>query len=175
MRLITSLFISNKFFASAYLAITIMFSGYTTFPQTLLAFALITSLDTITSINLGAYKKKLKFNPLKAYFWKEIKSGLIRVWMKKVFKEYFIYLIIAFILDILILEKQLYFDFMYFRLNLPIIVLWWAIGIELWSIGENIEGTGKKNWIKIAFKWLENQVRNKLNLKSKKEPNEKNP
>lgn len=167
MKIFLSFFASHKFFASFYLAMTVAFSGYTSLPQTLLAFALITTIDTITSINAGAHKKGLKFNPFKLYFWKEIKSGLIRVWLQKVFKEYMVYVILAFILDILILEKKMYIEILFFKLSLPIVVLWMAIGVELWSIGENIGKTGRKNYIKIFFQWLEGYLRGKFNLKPK--------
>lgn len=171
MKTLITFCLSHKIFAGAMIALSVALSGYARLPQTLLAFGLITTLDTITSINAGAYAKGLKFNPFKGYFWREIKSGLMRVWFKKIFKEYMIYVILAFVLDILILEQQIYMDIMKIQINIPIVVIWALCGLELWSIGENIAKTGKPNYIALVWNFMKDYLQDKFKIKSKKDEN----
>ena len=116
-------------------------------------FILITSLDTVTRVHADAMKKKLRFNPFKAYFWRELKSTGFREMLNKVFYEYGVYLIIAFILDTLVFEKLL-IDIYGVKLTLPVISLYVFSFIELWSIGENIDEAGGINLFKRLLHFL---------------------
>lgn len=136
-------------------AIALFISGYSDFISTLYGFLIITTLDTLTSIHAGAKEKGLKFNPLKWYFWREIKSGLLREWAKKVFVEYFVYVIIAFVLEVFVIQARLNIQVVNWTLDLPTSCLWIFMAIELWSIGENIEDAGGVNWIKRGARALE--------------------
>lgn len=137
-------------------------SGYTDFLIAGYGFLIITCLDTITSIHAGAVEKDLKFNPLKSYFWREIKSGLIRIWMKKVFLEYAIYIIIAFALEICFLQRQIQLEVVGFNLNLPVFALWTFTAVEVWSVGENIDRAGGTNWIKNFLSHIEEFIPEKF-------------
>lgn len=113
-----------------------------------------TTLDTITSIHAASIKKGLKFNPFKAYFWKEITSGGLRDWSKKVFLEYGIYLIIAFMINEWVLKRMVLFEVFDRKLTLPVIALYLFSFIEIWSIGENIEKAGGTNLFKKVLHFL---------------------
>lgn len=170
MKSLIAFFASSKAYLSVSLITAYFMSNSIDLINTGIMFAVATSLDTLTSIHAGAIKKGLKFNPFKKYFWLEIKSGLIRVWLRKVFMEYAIYLILAFCLDILIIQQQLpnfnisinQNDIFDFSLNLPVFVIWVLIAVEIWSIGENIEKTGKVNLIKRFAKFLEQYIPEKF-------------
>ena len=150
-------------------AISIFIAGYSDFIHTLYGFLIISSLDTLSAIHAGAIAKGLKFNPLKAYFWKEIKSALIREWMKKMFSEYAFYLILAFVIETFIIQQKLQLQLINWKLDLPTSCLWVFSAIELWSIGENIERAGGINLIKkgmvvlerVVPEWLRNLIRKK--------------
>lgn len=113
-----------------------------------------TTLDTFTSINSASVKKGLKFNPFKKYFWKEITSGGLRDWSKKVFLEYGIYLIIAFMINEWVLKRMVLFEVFDRKLTLPVIALYLFSFIEIWSIGENIEEAGGTNLFKKILQFL---------------------
>lgn len=170
MKSLTVFFASSKAYISISLISAYFISNSIDLINSIIMFLIATSLDTLTSIHAGATKKGLKFNPFKLYFWKEIKSGLLRVWLKKVFFEYAIYLIIAFCLDILIIQQQLQNfsipilqnDIVNFSLNLPVFVLWVLIALEIWSVGENLESTGRINLIKRFAKFLEQYLPEKF-------------
>ncbi|HEX8576990.1 MAG TPA: hypothetical protein VF677_11915 [Flavobacterium sp.] len=113
-----------------------------------------TTLDTITSIHVDAVKKGLKFNPFRGYFWKQITSGGLREWAKKVFLEYGIYLIIAFMINEWVLKRMVLFEVFDRKLTLPVIALYLFSFIEIWSIGENIEKAGGTNLFKKILHFL---------------------
>lgn len=142
------LYIAASVFISSFLA------HYTDILTALYAFVIITFLDTATRINANAVGKGLKFNPFKGYFWKEIKSDGMREMCRKIFGEYFYYLIIAFVVDYFIFKKLFLVDFMGRQLTLPVIALYVFSAIEIWSIGENIEDSGGKNLIKRMLHFL---------------------
>lgn len=139
---------SAKTFIISSLFGSIIVSGYTNFYVAGIGFLIFTTLDTITAINAGAKDKGLKFNPFKKYFWTEIKSELIRIWLKKVFKEYLVYVIMAFTIEIFMLRQQMRIEVIHYQLNLPVFCLWLFSAVEAWSIGENIEASGGTNYVK---------------------------
>jgi hypothetical protein len=148
----------SKFFYETYLAISLTLSSflafYTDIKTALLAFAIFTILDTITRIDADAKNKGLKFNPFKAYFWAEIKSDEIRNMLRKVFMEYGVYLLIAFVIDALIFKHSVLFEIYDRKMTLPVIALYVFSGIELWSIGENIADAGGVNIFKRIIHFL---------------------
>jgi hypothetical protein len=152
----------NLFMKEMYLAVCIFISSflahYTDIKTAFWAFIIITILDTTTRINAEAVKKGLVFNPFKGYFWAEIKSGGLRDMCKKIFSEYFVYLIISFVIDILIFKQNFLIDFMDRKLTLPVIALYVFSAVELWSIGENIEDSGGTNIFKRVIHLLPEKV-----------------
>lgn len=121
---------------------------YTDLDLALSFFLLCTTLDTLTAIHAQAIIKGLKFNPLKKYFWGQIKSSSLRNWMKKVFWEYGLYLVIAFAIDKYVFKNFILLDILQRELTLPVLAVYLFSFIELWSIGENIEGAGGINIFK---------------------------
>lgn len=117
-------------------------------------FMLATIVDTISAIDVQARAKGLKFNPLKGYFWKQIKSSGLRDWCKKVLWDYGRYLLMAFAISNWVLKNTIVFDAFDRKLTLPVVALYIFGGIELWSIGENIEKTGGLNLFKRVIQFL---------------------
>lgn len=146
------------FMKKLWLTITGFLSGvlayYTDLNLALWLFGISTVLDTLTSINAQAYAAGLKFNPFKKYFWAQISSTGLRKWMKKVFWEYGIYLIIAFAIDKYVLKNMILFDMLNRKLTLPVIAIYLFSFIEIWSIGENIERAGGINIFKRVLHFI---------------------
>jgi hypothetical protein len=160
MKTITALGAINKLYLIVTTIISTILSYYTGIHTALLAFAVITLLDTLTRINADSQKAGLEFNPFKLYFWRQIKSKGLRDMLRKIFTEYGVYLIIAFVLDRWILDGMILFNFNDKGLTLPVISLYLFCGIEIWSIGENIEEAGGTNLIKKVLHLLPEKVRN---------------
>lgn len=127
---------------------------YTDIDLALYLFLAATVLDTFSAINAQAVAKGLTFNPFKMYFWMEIKSKGLRSWAKKLFGEYTIYIILAFMLDKWVLKSMIVIDVHHWQLTLPVAVIYFLAFIEIWSIGENIEKTGRPNYIKKLVNWM---------------------
>lgn len=148
----------SHFTKEIYLTISLFISTalahYTDIKTALFAFLIITLIDTTTRINADALKKGLKFNPFKKYFWLEIKSTGLRDMCKKIFSEYFMYLIIAFVVDVLIFKQEFLIEFMGRKLTLPVISLYIFSAVEIWSIAENIEDAGGVNLLKRVMHFL---------------------
>jgi hypothetical protein len=136
------------------LAISSFLAFYTDIKSAFFAFVILTILDTVTRINANAKNKGLKFNPFKRYFWAEIQSGELRIMLQKVVMEYGIYLIIAFVIDVLIFKNSVLFEIYNRKMTLPVISLYVFSGIELWSIGENIADAGGVNIFKRIIHFL---------------------
>jgi hypothetical protein len=160
----------QRFTYEIYMAIAATISAFLTayykIDMAFFCFILITSLDTITRVHADAIKKNLVFNPFKAYFWREFKSDKFREMLNKVFLEYGVYLVIAFILDTLVFDKLL-LNIYGQRLTLPVIALYLFSFIELWSIGENIDEAGGVNIFKRIVHLLPEKVQEIINPKEK--------
>jgi hypothetical protein len=160
----------HKFTYEIYIAAAAVISSFMTayykIDMAFFCFVLLTSLDTITRVHADAVKKKLVFNPFKAYFWREFKSDKFRAMLNKIFSEYGIYLIIAFILDTLVFDKLL-LNIYGQKLTLPVIALYIFSFIELWSIGENIDDAGGVNIFKRIVHLLPEKVQEIINPKEK--------
>lgn len=121
---------------------------YTDLQLAVLTFGVLTTLDTLTAIHANARSKGLKMNIFKKYFWKEITSSGLRNWTRKVFAEYGVYLIIAFVLDQWVLKHMVVLNVFERELTLPVAAIYLFSFIEMWSIGENIERAGGINIFK---------------------------
>ena len=144
-------------------------SNYDRIEYALGCFAILTMLDTTTKINAVAKAKKLKFNPFKKYFWLEIKSGGFRKMANKIFMEYGVYLIIAFVIDSLVFSKTTTFNIVGSDLKLPVIAVYYFSFIEAWSIGENIEEAGGINWLKRILHFLPEKIQKIVQPKTEEE------
>lgn len=122
--------------------------------EILFLFMMATTLDTITRINTNAKLKGLYFNPFRKFFWLQIKSEGLKKMGRKVFFEYSVYVIVAFALDTWVFKNKLHFDFMSLKLNIPTFAILFFTGIEIWSIFENMEEGGTKNYLKIGLRFF---------------------
>lgn len=127
-------------------------STYVNLHYALCLFFIATIWDTKTRIEVDAKKLGIRFNPLKRVFWLQIKADGLKQWYSKVFKEYFVYIIIAFILDVLLLKSSFHFHLYMLKLDIPTCVILIFALTEFWSIFETLEEAGQKNWIKSALK-----------------------
>ena len=148
----------NKLYLMIITFISTVLTYHTSFKTALYAFLIVTVLDTITRIHADATKEGLKFNPFKRYFYGQIKSEGLRNMMSKIFLQYGVYLIIAFTIDYYILDKAVLLNYNDKGLTLPIISLYIFSGIEIWSIGENIEESGGVNLIKRLLHFLPEKI-----------------
>lgn len=158
MKLITSIDSIDKLYLIITSFISTLLAYHTSLPTAIYAFLIVTVLDTVTRIHADAEKQGLKFNPFKAYFYSQIKSEGLRGMMNKIFAQYGIYLIIAFTIDYYILDKSVLLNYNDKGLTLPIISLYIFSGIEIWSIGENIEDFGGINLIKKIIHLLPERI-----------------
>ena len=137
---------------------------YTGLNHALWLFVISTTLDTLTSIHAQAVANGLTFNPFKMYFWNQISSNGLRCWMKKVFWEYGVYLVIAFAIDKYVFKNMVVFDVLDNKLTLPVLAVYLFAFIELWSIGENIERAGGVNIFKRLLHLIPEKYRRLLNV-----------
>ena len=135
---------------------------YTGLNHALWLFAISTTLDTLTSIHAQTVAGGLKFNPFKKYFWKQISSNGLRCWMKKIFWEYGIYLVIAFAIDKYVFKNMIVFDVLDNQLTLPVLAVYLFAFIEMWSIGDNIERAGGVNLFKRILHFIPEKYRRLL-------------
>lgn len=149
-------------FEKLYLFIGTLLSGvlacHTDLLLALCAFAVITTLDTLTAIHASAFQRGVEFAPLKLYFWKQITSAGLRAWTKKVFAEYGVYLIIAFVISEWILKNIPVLEIFERRLTLPVMAVYLFCLIEMWSVGENIEKAGGVNLFKRILHLLPEKI-----------------
>lgn len=159
MKALTVIASMNKYYLLVITFISTILSYHSNNLKTaLIAFLIITLLDTLTRINAQAQKEGLRFNPFKVYFYKQIRSKGLRDMCEKVFTRYGVWLIIAFVIDFYILDQMILLDFNDKGLTLPIISLYLFCGIEIWSIGENIEEAGGTNLLKKILHLLPQKI-----------------
>lgn len=156
------------------LSISALLAKYTNIEDVLLAFLIITLIDTLTGIHATAVEKGLKFNPFSLAFYKHINSAGLRQMSKKVFGEYFVWLIVVFIVDHLVLKSAFKIPFFGNDLFLPIALLYFFIFIEIRSIGENIGRSGRINWLIELVKFLPKDLKNIYTKLNKVYENNKN-
>lgn len=115
-------------------------------------FLICTTLDTLSRIDVTARQKNVKFRPWTKTFWFQIEPDLLMVWFDKVFKQYLIYVLIAYIFDVIILKSKLHFDIYVIKLDIPTCLVLFFSAVELLSAFKGQEELGRKNYIKIIFK-----------------------
>lgn len=128
---------------------------------------LIIILDLITGISKNLYNQGKPFNPLKLYFWKSIKSYLLRRTWKKGY-EYGLGIIVVLIFDTMVWggdSRVMLVNKIFTFSELSVII---ASGIEIWSIGENIEEITGSNFIKRFTRILPYKMQKIVNKKDVK-------
>jgi hypothetical protein len=158
MKTLTVIASINKYYLIIITFISTLLSCHTNLKTALAAFTIITLLDTLTRINAQAKKQGLKFNPFRLYFYRQIQSKGLRDMCEKIFTRYGVWLIISFVIDYYILDRMILVDFNDKGLTLPVIALYLFCGIEVWSIGENIEDAGGVNIIKKILHLLPEKI-----------------
>jgi len=136
------------------LFITGILAKYTNIIDIFAGFMIITIIDTLTAIHCSAIQKGIKFNPLLREFWTHISSSGLRRMAKKVFGEYFVWLIVVFVVDHMILNSLFKVPFFGDSLYLPVALLYFFTLIEIRSIGENLGKAGKVNWLEKLVSFL---------------------
>lgn len=135
-------------------SIALIASHYTDIYSAIIALLIMTSLDTISKIHYTGIEKGLSMNPFKLSFWRHINSGGLRQMSKKVFGEYFKYLIIVFVVDYFILKSLVKVPFVGRDIDLPTATLYLFTLIEIRSIAENIGENGGNNYLDFILKFL---------------------
>lgn len=135
----------------------------------LLGLWLLIFIDLLTGIRKSLHNKKIKPNPLKANFWKSIKSYMLRKTWQKTY-EYSIGIITIIVLESLILGETNIevMDKVFTISELSAIV---PACVEVWSIFENFEAVSGNNMLKKAKKYLINKFikQNDSNTEERKE------
>lgn len=148
--------------------ISTVLTYFTDIHTALVAFLLITLIDTFTRIHASAIKKGMKFEPWTIEFWKQIESKGLRRMCDKVFGQYSVYLILTFIIDVFILKSMIIVEMFNQGLTLPIIALYIFSAIEIWSIGENLEDAGLLNLPKRILHLFPEKYRKIINPEEEK-------
>lgn len=140
---------TNTFIYNMYLKIlavvSVILSMYFGLEASLKVLGILLVLDSLTRIHATGMKSKTAFNPFKLEFWLVIKSKGLKLALNKAFLQYGIYFTIAFVIDKFILNQLVVVNFNDNGYTLPVVTLWICSGIEVWSIGENIEDAGGIN------------------------------
>ncbi len=123
----------------------------------LIGLLILITIDLITGISKSLYENNRSCNPLKADFWKSIKSYMLRKTWKKAY-EYGIGIIVVVIFEtlvfgggssIMIMSK----NFTISELSVIIPAL-----VEVWSIFENMEAISGNNMFKKVTSFLPPKV-----------------
>lgn len=150
---------NNSHIYNLYLKLSLFISGvlslYVGLESSLRVLGIMLLLDTFTRIHSEAKKLNTPFNPFRKPFWKVIKSKGLKLMLNKAFMQYGIYFIIAYYLDKHILQQLTVITFQEQDYTLPVIVVWLCIGVEIWSVGENIEEAGGINIPKRILHFLD--------------------
>lgn len=116
---------------------------------------LLIFLDLITGIRKGLHKNKIKCNPLKAVFWKSIKSYLLRKTWKKTF-EYGLGILVIVVFESLIFGVTP-ITLMTKTFTIAELSVLIPAAIEVWSIFENFEAVSGTNVLKRMLLFLPKQ------------------
>lgn len=118
----------------------------------LILFTILTVLDTITRMGADAIADGEPFRIYSFRFWKRMKSAGLKMMGRKIFVEYGIAVLVAFMVDVHLFKSALNFNVSVLKLNIPMCAILFFTGIELWSVFENLEEAGYKNWLKRGTK-----------------------
>lgn len=126
-------------------------STYINLQSALLFFFIATIFQIWSKIDVEARKQKTPFRPWTKQFWFVIDPEKVRTWLQTVFKEYFIYILIGFAFDVIILKSNFKFDVFSLKLDIPTAFILFFSGIELLSGLKHREEIQQKNYLKIIF------------------------
>ena len=120
------------------------------------ALCLMITIDLITGIIKYYHGKNVKFNIFKVNSLLLIQSELLRYTLKKCYEYGFLF-IVALIIDLLVFEGMAV-SLVGKEFIIPEFALIIPIGIETWSIFENIEGVSGNNLFKKLVSFLPEKI-----------------
>jgi len=127
----------------------------------LLGLSTLIIIDLITGIAKSLYENDISCNPLKADFWKSIKSYMLRKTWKKAY-EYGIGIIVVVIFETLVFGGNTSIMLMSKKFTLSELAVVIPSIVEVWSIFENIEVVTKNNFFKKLSAFLPQKVQKVL-------------
>jgi len=113
----------------------------------LLGLCILILFDLLTGIRANLHRRRISCNPLKAGFWKSIKSYLLRRTWKKTY-EYGIGILVIATFETFIFGSPMSIILMEKSFTLAEIATLVPALVEVWSIFENLEKVSKRNFLK---------------------------
>ena len=165
-----SIFFLKKFSGSKLLFIisTPLLALFMNLKELLLGLSILIFIDLVTGIVKYCHVKKIK---LRFRVYKSIKSDLLRKTMKKSY-EYGIMIIVGILLEEILFEQTI-LQIQDKKISISQISIIMPIGIEIWSIFENIEEVTDNNVLKRVFSFLPKKFQRILNSKEVEDKKEK--
>lgn len=146
MKAFATFFKDLTFAKKVLLALTPIISMIISIKMALLGLFLLIGLDLVTGIRKTLHQKKIKCNPFKSTFWRNIKSYLLRQTWRKTY-EYGIGILVLMVFESMIFgETVINLADKSFTITELAILL--PAAIEVWSIFENLESVSGKNILK---------------------------
>lgn len=156
MKAFTSFFHDLTLAKQILLAFTPIVSMIISIKMALLGLFLLIGLDLLTGIRKNLHAKNIKCNPLKAAFWRNIKSYLLRQTWRKTY-EYGIGILVMMVFETMVLGiTAIALANKTFTITELAILL--PAAIEVWSIFENMENVSGKNILKRLKVLLPKQI-----------------
>lgn len=134
----------------------------------LLGLLILILIDLITGIRANLHDWGVSANPLKASFWKSIKSYLLRKTWKKTY-EYGIGIIVVAVFETFIFGAPASIILMSKTFTLAEVATIVPALVEVWSIFENFEAVSDRNILKRMLFLLPSKVRSVITGKEHKE------
>lgn len=165
-----SIFFLKKFSGSKLLFIisTPLLALFMNLKELLLGLSILIFIDLVTGIVKYCHVNKIK---LRFRVYKSIKSDLLRKTMKKSY-EYGIMIIVGILLEEILFEQTI-LQIQDKKISISQISIIMPIGIEIWSIFENIEEVTDNNVLKRVFSFLPKKFQRILNSKEVEDKKEK--
>lgn len=126
-------------------------STYVNLQSALLFFFIATFFQIWSKIDVQARQSKIPFRPWTKKFWFVIDLDILRDWLRLVFKEYFIYILLGFAFDVIILKSNFHFNVASVKLDIPTAFILFFSGIELFTGFRHREEIQSKNYLKVIF------------------------
>lgn len=127
----------------------------------LIGLLILITLDLITGIAKSLHQNNRTCNPLKAEFWKSIKSYLLRKTWRKTY-EYGIGIIVVVIFESLVFGGGTSIMLMSKSFTITELAVLMPALVEVWSIFENMEAITKNNFLKKMTTFLPQKVQKAL-------------
>lgn len=122
-----------------------------------IALTVLVLIDLVTGITKFFYNNDIKFEITKKKTYLAIKSGSLRKTLIKSY-EYGVLIIVGIIIELLIFKRTL-IDIQEMSFSISQITILMPIGVEIWSIFENIESVTGNNMLKKIADLLPDKIR----------------